>query len=87
MSGIKYSMLAAALIGCGLLLHSKSDRLVSGRMIEMVSAVQVYCNRHSRTVGGVDVGCKSFADVRKIDMRSDNRNRALGGNNIVQIGR
>ena len=87
MSGIQYLLFATALFVVGLLLHSNSDSLVSGRMTNMASAVQVYCNQHSRTVGGVEIGCKHFSDVRKIDMRSDNRHRSFPGDHIVQIKR
>ncbi|KQB96716.1 hypothetical protein AL073_06310 [Loktanella sp. 1ANDIMAR09] len=87
MSGVQYLLLAAALVFTGVLLHSESDALVSSQMINIVSKIQIECNKHSIEVNGVNLGCQSFADVRKIDMRADNRNRSFNGDRLVQIGR
>lgn len=87
MTGIKYLLLSAALAASGFLLKPQGDRMTSDRMIGVISAIQQECNRHSRVVGGVEVGCHSFADVRKIEMRADNRRLSHAGDHIVQIGR
>ncbi|MFQ1702490.1 hypothetical protein ACJ5NV_18045 [Loktanella agnita] len=87
MTGIKYLLLSAVLAALGFALKPSGDRLASDSVIRVLSAMQQECNRHSRVVGGIEVGCRSFADVRKIDMRSDNRRNAHEGDHIVQIRR
>jgi hypothetical protein len=85
MTGIKYLLLSAALVALGFVLKPSGDGLASDRVVTVLSAIQQECNRHSRIVAGVEVGCRSFADVRKIDMRADNRRNSHQGDHLVQI--
>ena len=80
-------MIAVALIVFAALLDPRGDALASPGMTNIVSKIQIECNKHSFELAGNRFGCQSFADVRKIEMRADNRNRSTGGDQIVQIGR
>jgi hypothetical protein len=87
MLGIRYFIFAAILIGLGALLDADGDARASATMTNIVSKIQIECNKLSFEAAGVQVGCRSFADVRKIEMRADNRNRSTNGDHIVQVGR
>jgi hypothetical protein len=65
-------------------LTQQGDARASGTMIKVMSKIRIECLKHSFEVEGVQFGCQSFADMRKIDMRADNSNR---GERLIQIGR
>ena len=87
MLGFRYFAIAAAFVILGSFFVQSGDERASGRMVEILSKVQIECRKHSFEVANVRFGCQSFADVRKIEMRADNRNRGNGGERLIQIGR
>lgn len=85
MTGIKFLLLAAALAALSYGMAPAPDAPSASRIHNRMTAVEVECKARQWVVGGMTIGCHSFADVRKLDLRDDNRRRSVQNSSFVQV--
>ncbi|MGJ8622051.1 MAG: hypothetical protein ACSHW1_04685 [Yoonia sp.] len=82
---MRYLALAAVLFFFGALIAPNGQASRSATVLNILSETQILCKRYSVDVGDHRIGCRSFADVRKIEMRADNRTRSIEGERVVRL--